>query len=195
MKRSPKHKTDEIKNSVVKNLPSTFELASLAVQLMRVDRFKDNLELEMEDFIELAWDLHYGAMCRISEVVAKADGFQEFKTRNSKSLRTLPKPDKYPILLPQALGLLMPNRDRTARSEIYWEYLEKFYRHTIEPARWEEWRRLKIEHESINGFDEVGWKALGITFSKFMDERKALLRQEKARQAGKIRMKKTDKTA
>lgn len=54
-------------------LPTAYELASLAAQIMRAVPERE-LASDLQDFIEVAWDLHYYAKCRISELVHRRIG-------------------------------------------------------------------------------------------------------------------------
>jgi len=165
-------------------LPTAYELASLAVRVMQAVP-----EGELDDYLEMAWEFHYAAHCKIGELVDRRSRFKDFKKETAPDFKKLPPPKQYPVLLRKALILVMPHQAEAERLAIYREYLQ--VTHPQVPAsEWEEWVTKRMEYEGNYGFDEVMWKAFALTFSHFMRLRQDQVMHQRAQKAGKARAEK-----
>ena len=189
MIRRSKSIADKWEKDPHEGLPTAYELASLAAQIMHAVP-ETELTGDFEDIVEAAWNLHYCAASRIGELVERRSKFKDSKKIFRPILAKLPKPKKFPVAIKTVLGLMMPNKSVEERFGIYREYLTVFYRKDMDEANWNNWVRQHLQQMNHSGFDEVSWRAFGIHFYDFMHRRQEQTRHERAHKAGVARAKK-----
>ena len=89
MKSSSKPASDPFGGKkLYEGLPTAYELAALAVRVMQAVP-----EGKIDDYLEIAWNFHYAAYCKIGEMVDRRSRFKEsFKRKPRRTSKSSPNP-------------------------------------------------------------------------------------------------------